>query len=341
MLSPRLRKAFGNWWEHSRGNHLMGTNECLGSPSAPTGSTDNRAALDEDLKQMLSRLMPPLPLPPGETEESLYRYLGAFRVEGAPPEELKRYVQSDFRRFVYTLGLVPQQAGDALEIGANPYFTSILLQRFTKWRLTFTNYFGSSHPRVACETVISEASRERLCFEYHNINVESTDLRSELGREFDLVLFCEVIEHLTNDPLGALLRINEVLRPSGVLVLTTPNVARLANVAKLLAGVNIYDPYSGYGAYGRHNREYNRHELVHLLAHAGFEVEVFFTADVLPTDAHHFCDLAKVLPLVSHRAADLGHYHFCRARKRRRGRARKPSWLYRSYPPEQMVEVQI
>ncbi len=36
-------------------------------------------------------------------------------------------------------------------------------------------------------------------------------------------------------------------------------VSRLENVCRMIAGVNIYDPYSGYRPYGRHNRENNKH----------------------------------------------------------------------------------
>ncbi len=92
------------------------------------------------------------------------------------------------------------------------------------------------------------------------------------------MLFCEIVEHLLLDPLHALHEIHRVLRPSGLLVLTTPNVARLGNVLALVAGANIYDPYSGFGPLGRHNREYTRHELVALLRFAGFTVEAAFTA---------------------------------------------------------------
>ena len=83
---------------------------------------------------------------------------------------------------------------------------------------------------------------------------------------FDFVLFCEIIEHLLMNPLHALREIHRVLEPGGLLVLTTPNVARLGNVLRWSRGDNIYDPYSGFGPYGRHNREYTLHELDRLAA---------------------------------------------------------------------------
>ena len=113
---------------------------------------------------------------------------------------------------------------------------------------------------------------------------------------FDVVLFCEVIEHLLMDPVVALREIKRVLRPGGSLVVSTPNVARLENMARLAAGANLYDPYSGYGPYGRHNREYTRHELVKLLEFVGFQPDIHFTADVHPHNTAAYVDVSCLLP---------------------------------------------
>jgi SAM-dependent methyltransferase len=52
---------------------------------------------------------------------------------------------------------------------------------------------------------------------------------------FELVILAEVIEHLTN-PDHALREIHRVLKPGGVLLLTTPNLASWVNRLLLLAG---------------------------------------------------------------------------------------------------------
>ena len=108
-----------------------------------------------------------------------------------------------------------------------------------------------------------------------------------------IYLFALPLEHLTNDPMQALLRIKKSLKEDGFLILTTPNVNRLENIARMIAGANIYDPYSGYGAYGRHNREYNKHELCLLLTHLGFEIETVFSSDVSQNDSNNFFSVEK------------------------------------------------
>ena len=148
-----------------------------------------------------------------------------------------------------------------------------------------------------------------------------------------MVLFCEIIEHLLSDPVHTLTEIRRVLKSTGVMVLTTPNAARLENVCKMVAGVNIYDAYSGYGPYGRHNREYTKHDLFLLLSANGFQIETLFTADV----HDDFANTSSVLPdlesLVASRQPDLGQYIFCRSNLEANAKslaAVRPEWLFRS-----------
>ena len=276
-----------------------------------------------------------LSLPPGETEESLLQYLSSYRLEdGSGKDELRGYLQEAFRRFLYTLQLVPNTAGQLLEIGANPYFMTLLLRRFRRYELHMTNYFGVDIEGTTTQTVVSPT--DRMVIDFTNINIERDPLPFDT-ETFDVVLLCEVLEHFTNDPVKALLHIRRVLKTNGYLVLTTPNVARLANVTRLITGSNLYDPYSGYGPYGRHNREYTQEEIVRLLKYLGFTIDEIFTSDVNPNDAHLYGDPEQVLHLVDHRKHSLGEYIFVRAIKNKSNPSnKKPAWLYRSYPSDQL-----
>ena len=129
---------------------------------------------------------------------------------------------------------------------------------------------------------------EVIEYAFKQFNIEAEKFPYD-DNSFDVVLFCEIIEHLLSDPVHALTEIRRVLKPGGDLVLTTPNVARLENARKIIAGENVYDPYSGHGPYGRHNREYTQEDLFSLLTANGFTVRTIFTADVHPEPAAQAC----------------------------------------------------
>ena len=281
-------------------------------------------------------IYPPLSLPPGESEESMKRFLERYyvREEGMTPER-RAYLAEAFRRFLYTLQLVPQPAGKMLELGAAPYYMSLLLRRFREGELHVANYFNDAIGAGGRQVLVSDEGEEEI-FDYANTNVERDTMPYEAGA-FDTVLFCEVFEHLTNDPLRALIEIKRVLKQDGALILTTPNVARLANVVHVLQGLSIYDVYSAYGPYGRHNREYTVSEVRRLLEQAGFEIEACFTADTHPPIGDLTLDSSLLARFYQERPDELGSYIFIRARNRAPANPLRPAWLYRSYPDDQLA----
>jgi SAM-dependent methyltransferase len=298
-------------------------------------------------------LRPPVRLPEGVSESALRAFLESVRVTEGSPDELLTYCREDFWRFVRTYNLVEGLAGSCLELGANPYFTTMLLREFTGLQLELANYFGPSRgvprkrwrrrraPRMKQTVVyrdLTSGQEVRIRLSSHVFNIERERFPFEDDR-FDVVLCCEIIEHLTADPLAALWEIKRVLRQDGVLVLTTPNVNRLENVVKMVAGVNIYDPYSGYGPYGRHNREYNKHELHLLLTYAGFQPDCLESADVHENSAGDHLDWRPLVPLLKNRELDLGQYLFVRAGNLAGGGRKRPKFLYRSYPAGELGRV--
>lgn len=290
---------------------------------------------------MTFQLSPPLPLPDNVTEQELFNYVTSVRVHDAPEAEILAYGTHDFRRFVYTWGMSRDVKGKCLELGGNPYFTTMLLKKFSNLDISLANYFGLQENGEHFQSVnyrelgSDELKSEKFAFQH--FNVENDEFPYQDG-EFDLVIFAEIIEHLLNDPCKVLREIKRVLKPNGVMILTTPNVARLENVTRLISGTNIYDPYSGYGPYGRHNREYNRHELDQLLRFEGFEPTDAFTADVHNNNANSFCAVDKVADLLRYRENDLGQYIFIKAiSKPCASKTQRPSWLYRSYPDGELT----
>ncbi|MBD2004102.1 MULTISPECIES: class I SAM-dependent methyltransferase [Cyanophyceae] len=89
---------------------------------------------------------------------------------------------------------------------------------------------------------------------------------------FDAVYFAEVLEHIAiKNPLEVLSDLRRVLKPDGMLVLSTPNLCNISNIYALLNEVNIFwSPEIFYGSLDRHNREYTPKEVYDVVEKAGF-----------------------------------------------------------------------
>ena len=181
-----------------------------------------------------------------------------------------RLLLSDLARLVPSGGLV-------FEPGCGNGFISFLAGRMG-YTVTATDAW---HP-VEREELFRRAS---VRFFPSNMNTAAPwpNVPDQL---FDAVLFGEVFEHLLNHPVGLLQQIHRVLKPGGVLLLTTPNPSTLANAVRVLL-----DRHSLWGtdAFARtpkitgqgiieegdiHYREYRSDELRAFLAAAGFRVDV-------------------------------------------------------------------
>lgn len=70
---------------------------------------------------------------------------------------------------------------------------------------------------------------------YQETNLNVVEPLGEFASEsFDLILLGEVFEHILNSPTGLLRNILRLLRPGGMLILTTPNPSTFMNAVRLL-----------------------------------------------------------------------------------------------------------
>jgi SAM-dependent methyltransferase len=104
-----------------------------------------------------------------------------------------------------------------------------------------------------------------------NDSIDQTKWRRDLP-PYDLIVFCEVVEHLYTSPSHVLPFLRSLLAPGGTLVLQTPNAAALGKRVRLLLGRNPYDHIHPDRTAPRHFREYTQGELVDYVVDAGFEV---------------------------------------------------------------------
>lgn len=116
-------------------------------------------------------------------------------------------------------------------------------------------------------------------------NLEKEQFLAGHEGAFDLVLFCEILEHITFNPIDFWRRVYELMRVGGKLYLTTPNSLRLLNVASTvkraltLDGIGIGVPsIFATVTYGHHWKEYSRGEVKQYfrLLSPDFRVDVDF-----------------------------------------------------------------
>lgn len=125
-------------------------------------------------------------------------------------------------------------------------------------------------------------------------NLRESHIPADSG-EFDLVIMCETLEHFDFNPVPVLMEVNRVLRPSGAIYLSLPNLASLVNRVKLLCGLSIHNPINDFIAQlrkdcnmivGIHWREYTGREIAELLEATGFSIisHYYFTStmSILP-----------------------------------------------------------
>src|SRR3954464_7953213 len=89
-----------------------------------------------------------LPAELSREQAQLKEDLSSCLVSPEVAAELRGYLEECFRRLLTTLELVPEGDGRVLELGANPYFLTILLRRFRRFDLALANYFGGRGENV-------------------------------------------------------------------------------------------------------------------------------------------------------------------------------------------------
>lgn len=181
-------------------------------------------------------------------------------------EEEETYFSVHAVRYRYTIEAVQRLArGERLtilDIGCFPYHICAILKR-----LGHTVFGISSMHEPVEKKNVAVLNVEKEKFSYKDSS-------------FDLVLFNEVLEHLSQSPVLALLEMRRVLKKDGLLMVTTPNITRSINRVKSLFGystmypIDVFFEENGRGneIHHRHNREYTLAELCQLLTKTSWQI---------------------------------------------------------------------
>jgi glycosyltransferase involved in cell wall biosynthesis/SAM-dependent methyltransferase len=260
--------------------------------------------------------------------ESIKEYIASW----APAENGSRaYVESHLSRLERTLAITPPGGpGDrVLEMGAYLQITPALKTRLGYGEVRGC-YFGKAG-EVNRREVTSESGETFECM-VDLFDAEKDPFPYRAG-EFSTVLCCELLEHLTADPLHMLVEINRILKPGGHLVLTTPNLASLRALAGILQGFHpqlfsaYIQPRNGV-VDARHAREYTPIELRKLMEDSGFDVTLLETGPFREEPKPEFAWVEHLLTRYLLSTELRGEGIYAVGRKTGPVRERYPAWLY-------------
>ena len=218
----------------------------------------------------------------GVTGDTSSTSLAAHLLNFAGKNDNERsYLQTHLSRYVKTLELLPNAVPGQtlLELGAAFHHLTPSLKALKGYEVRCSDVWEGS---AQITRQVSSADGA----ESHQISVDNFDVERfpwpYPDNSFDVVLCCEMLEHLITDPMGVIAEINRVLKQNGLLLLTTPNMASAKSVEYALRGESPYI-YGRYEPGGRptdhHNREYTTNEVERLVVLGGFQVERIFTQD--------------------------------------------------------------
>jgi len=251
-------------------------------------------------------------------------------------EGARTYLEIHLDRIARTLTLTPPpgRTGRALELGTYMHIAPVLkcVHGYEEVRGAYYGPLGKSESKAVtvqgrevfrCTVDLFDAERDRFPYE---------------DESFNLVLACEMFEHMLRDPMHMLVEANRVLADGGAMILTTPNVASYLAVARVLEQSGNPQLFSKYpdprGEFVDteipHVREYTPQELRQAIECAGFEVESLFTEVI-----HGYnCDLwvKEFLERNKYSTTLRGEQVYCVARKSRRAAiTRYPHFLYEGW----------
>lgn len=211
-------------------------------------------------------------------DSGIYDYLRQLNKAVVPDDSAhiewcRSYFENHLWRFAEDLVIVDDivpAGAEILEVGsAPPFVTAALASR--------------GRPVTGVDVDPSRFSNtiRELGLSVHQCDIERDVLPFE-DESFEAILCNEVFEHLRINPRWTLSEIRRVLRVGGTLMLSTPNLASVRGIARLLLKGQAWavsaDPFTEYSkldslGHMGHVREYTPKEVSDFLSRCGFNVQ--------------------------------------------------------------------
>lgn len=188
--------------------------------------------------------------------------------------DLKQYERYHAERFEKTLDIIRGLGGGRIiELGGHPWAMTARLVREPGIDLLATvsaeevTAWPDEIPVTESNYSLEIGGIGDFNFKNYSANVERTVL--SVREHADIVLACEIIEHMTRSPHVMLLNANAWLDLGGYVVITTPNGSQLENPFRIRPKMPAYR----YSTYSRHNYVFTLDGLTDLVSVCGFEIE--------------------------------------------------------------------
>lgn len=202
---------------------------------------------------------------------------------GSNDREYFEFHKNRFKRFDQFLEILQQENSNCihklkvLEIGSHYLHTSILLASRTFeidamdveefWKLEFVKERAAKYSLNPI--VENDISRLKSFHDIHD--------------KYDLVVFTEILEHITFNPIQFWKLIYQILKPGGMIYISTPNAFALPSYVRAIKnafgiksiGITVDDIFSKV-TYGHHWKEYSAKEIKKYfnILSPDFEIEV-------------------------------------------------------------------
>jgi glycosyltransferase involved in cell wall biosynthesis/SAM-dependent methyltransferase len=255
-----------------------------------------------------------------------------YIVSWSPTEAARNYAAAHLTRLEKTLAITPPGGPNdrILEMGVYLQITPSL-----KNRLGYGDVRGCYYgPAGQVDRRSVTCGEEEFSCDVDLFDAEK-DPFPYADEYFSTVLCCELLEHLTADPMHMMSEINRILKPGGHVLITTPNLGSLRAIAGILQGYHpgLFSAYIRPRAPGeepepRHNREYMTREVAQLLENSGFEVTLLETGPFLARPEPEYSWVAQLLERYELPPGLRGDGIYAVGRKTGTVRDRFPGWLY-------------
>ncbi len=183
-----------------------------------------------------------------------------------------RFLRESYIRTVKDTVPLLNKNAKVLEIGS---LLGVVSTALTQLGFSVT---GTDIPEFFASSKLQELYKKNgISFDKVNLHDYSLPYKDE---SFDMVIICEVFEHLNFNPLPILQEINRILKKAGHIYIATPNQPSIDNRLKLLLGKSIHDPIQYFFdqldaskniIVSRHWKEYTMSELVEMIDRMGFD----------------------------------------------------------------------